>query len=143
MYICVTNVDVETNIICTKEPMRTGPGLPNIKGLEIIWAEKSTWPIPLNTDGSYKIPPKYYCICNDDADTTIAGVLEVLTEQEWIQRKRDESYAVKPYPSWVWDETTLTWLSPVPYPEDSEYFEYQWDENTFSWIKLHFYPNMP
>jgi hypothetical protein len=37
----------------------------------------------------------------------------------------------KPYPSWILDETTCRWISPVPYPQDDKI--YQWNESTISW----------
>lgn len=132
-YICVTEVDAKTKKPCTVEPQRTGPSMPRIKGLQLDWADKSTWPVELNNDGVYLRAPKYYGTCDDDAEINIAGVLEVLTEQEWNQRKRDEMYARQPYPSWVWDEATLTWSSPTPYPEDAENRWYYWNEDTLSW----------
>jgi len=135
-YICVTEVDAKTKIPCTVEPQRTGPSMPAIKGLQLDWADKSTWPVEVAQDGKYLRAPKYYGTCDDDADTTIAGVLEVLTEQEWMQRKHDEFYARQPYPSWTWDAETFVWSSPVPYPEGAENWEYRWDEETTSWVEV-------
>jgi hypothetical protein len=60
----------------------------------------------------YLRAPKYYGTCDDDADTSIAGVLEVLTEEEYNKRKYDEFYARQPDPSWIWNAATLTWSSP-------------------------------
>jgi len=134
MYIVVTEVDHNTRIPCTVEPQRTGPSMPAIKGLKIIWQEKSTWPVELDPTGRYLRAPKYYGTCDDDADTSIAGVLEVISEAEWLQRKRDEFYARQPYPSWAFDEATLVWSSPVAYPTDGKI--YRWDEPTVSWTEV-------
>jgi len=134
MYICVTEVDAVTKIVCTQEPQRTGPSIPAVKGLRLDWADKSTWPVELAPDGTYLRAPKYYGTCDDDADTTIAGVLEVLTEADWMQRKHDEFYARKPYDSWTWDGESMTWNAPVPYPEGADHSAYRWDEATVSWI---------
>lgn len=47
----------------------------------------------------------------------------------------------KPYPSWILDETTCTWTSPVPYPVDGNSITnpegpiYLWDEISINWIK--------
>ena len=47
---------------------------------------------------------------------------------------------VKDFPSWVWDSSSSTWVSPVPVPEivrDSLGFIIEtidWDEETLSWI---------
>jgi hypothetical protein len=134
-YIVVTEVDAKTKVLCTDNTMRTGPSMPAIKGLNLDWADRSTWPVELDQTGKYLRAPKYYATCDDDANTTIAGVLEVLTEQEWMQRKHDEFYARRPYASWLWDEATFTWSSPVPYPEGAGHLDYLWDEETVSWVE--------
>ena len=46
--------------------------------------------------------------------------------------QRDAFIAPKPYPSWVLNETTCQWVSPVPHPTDNK--RYYWDENTTSWV---------
>ena len=45
---------------------------------------------------------------------------------------RDAFIPSKPFASWVLNEDTCTWNSPVPYPTDSN--RYSWDEATTSWI---------
>ena len=37
----------------------------------------------------------------------------------------------KPYPSWIIDETTFSWVAPVPMPEDGDYV---WDESAGVWV---------
>jgi len=44
---------------------------------------------------------------------------------------RDAFIAPKPYPSWVLDEATCRWDSPIPYPTDG--LMYIWDEETTDW----------
>ena len=43
-----------------------------------------------------------------------------------------------PYPSWIWDNSSMRWQSPVPYPEISAEFNniYEWDEATISWVEV-------
>jgi hypothetical protein len=132
MYICVTEVDYKTGIACTVEPQRTGPSMPAVKGLSIQWADQSTWPVSLASDGTYLRAPKYYGTCDDDADTTIAGVLEVLTENEWLQRKDAELIARKPFASWTL--VNDQWVPPVQMPTDDKY--YRWDEPSLSWVEV-------
>jgi hypothetical protein len=52
---------------------------------------------------------------------------------------RDAFIAPKPYESWILNEDTCLWNSPVPYPEDVGTEEnpktYSWDEATTSWIE--------
>lgn len=53
---------------------------------------------------------------------------------------RDAFIPPKPYNSWVLDENTCFWNSPVPMPEDAGTGEppkrYEWDENTVSWVQI-------
>jgi hypothetical protein len=131
MYVCITEVDAVTKVLCTVEPQRTGPSMPAVKGLQVQWWDQSTWPIAMDSNGTYLRAPKYYGTCDDDADITIVGVLEVLTEAEYTTRKRDEFYARQPHPSWTFDEATLVWSAPVTMPNDGKF--YLWDEATTSW----------
>ena len=140
MYIVVTEVDAVTKIPCTVEPQRTGPSMPDVKGLRIIWQDKSTWPVSTDSTGTYLRAPKYYGTCDDDADTTIAGVLEVLTEAVWNERRVAEHKATKPYPSWIGYLDTMSWSAPVPRPVDAIMnggnVRYQWDEATVNWVPV-------
>lgn len=137
-FICVTEVDAVTKIPCTVEPQRTGPSMPAVKGLIHVWQDKSNWPVETTSNGTYLRAPKYYCTCDDDADTTIAGVLEVLTQQEWFSRKDVELEARRPYPSWIGYLDTMTWAAPVARPANAIInggnVRYQWDEATVNWI---------
>jgi hypothetical protein len=139
-YICITEVDAATKIVCTAEPQRTGPSMPAVKGLVHLWQDKSTWPVEVAPDGTYLRAPKYYGTCDDDADTTIAGVLQVLTEAEFNSAKVAEHEARKPYPSWVGYLDTMTWAAPVARPADAVInggnVRYQWDEATVNWIPM-------
>lgn len=140
MYICVTEVDAVTKIPCTVEPQRTGPSIPNVKGLKLEWSDRSTWPVELDPTGVYLRAPKYYGTCDDDADTSIAGVLEVLTEEDYFERKVAEYEARRPYPSWLWDEDAHEWVAPIPRPADAIMnggnVRYRWDEETVNWIPV-------
>ena len=53
---------------------------------------------------------------------------------------RDAFIPQKPYASWLLNETTCLWDSPVPYPTDVGTEEnpkrYSWDEATTSWILI-------
>lgn len=134
MYISVTEVDAVTKIPCTEEPQRTGPSMPNVKGLVIEWSEISKWPIEMDSSGKFLRAPKYFGTCDDDADITLPGVLQVLTEQEYMQKKHDEFYARKPFPSWVWDSQTMTYSAPMPYPTpDSKLKYWVWNHQSQTW----------
>ncbi len=137
-YICITEVDAVTKIPCTVEPQRTGPSMPSIKGLVHTWQDSSTWPVELASDGTYLRAPKYYGTCDDDADTTIAGVLQVLTEEEYSTLKIAEHEARRPYPSWIGYLDTMTWGAPVARPVDAIINggngAYRCNEATVNWI---------
>jgi len=138
MHIVVTEVDAATKVPCTVEPQRTGPSMPDVKGLNIIWQDQSTWPVSTDSTGVYLRAPKYYGTCDDDADTSIPGVLEVLTEAEWNERRLLEHEARKPYPSWIGYLDIMSWSAPVARPVDAIMnggnVAYQWDEETLNWV---------
>lgn len=47
---------------------------------------------------------------------------------------RDAFIPPKPYPSWLLNEDTCLWESPVPYPADGGF--YTWDEESQSWLAI-------
>jgi hypothetical protein len=47
---------------------------------------------------------------------------------------RDAFIAPKPFNSWLLNETTCIWESPVAYPDDGKM--YSWDEETTSWVSI-------
>ena len=49
---------------------------------------------------------------------------------------RDAFIAPQPYASWILDETTCLWDSPIPYPTDDK--KYYWDEPTTSWVETQY-----
>ncbi len=53
---------------------------------------------------------------------------------------RDAFIPPKPYASWVLNEDTCLWESPVPYPTDvgtaKNPKRYSWDEATTSWVEV-------
>jgi len=46
---------------------------------------------------------------------------------------RDAFIPLKPFESWVLNENTCQWETPLPYPTDGK--DYLWDEPTISWIE--------
>jgi hypothetical protein len=48
--------------------------------------------------------------------------------------ERDAFIAPQPFPSWILDEDTCTWQSPVEYPTDGKI--YSWDEESLSWTEV-------
>jgi len=134
MYIQLTNIDADTGILCTESPMRTGPAIPNVKGFQFIFQNESDFPIASNADGSLSTAPLLYGTCDDDADTTLVGVLKVLSQVEFDAVKQAEYIGRQPYPSWVGDIDTMSWQPPTPYPQDGKH--YYWDELTINWVEV-------
>jgi hypothetical protein len=54
--------------------------------------------------------------------------------------ERDAFIPPKPYPSWLLNEDTCLWGSPVPYPTDVGTEEnpkrYSWDEEAVNWVEV-------
>jgi hypothetical protein len=44
---------------------------------------------------------------------------------------RDAFIAPKPFNSWILNEDTCRWESPIPYPQDNN--RYNWNESTLTW----------
>lgn len=47
--------------------------------------------------------------------------------------ERDVCLPIKPYPSWVIDENTNSWIAPVD-PPNGDPFSHVWDEESQSWL---------
>ena len=47
---------------------------------------------------------------------------------------RDAFIPPKPYNSWILDEDTCSWESPIPYPEDNK--NYSWNETNQTWDEI-------
>ena len=50
----------------------------------------------------------------------------------FYDEERNAFIPPKPFPSWLLNETTCRWDSPVPCPTDDNY--YDWDENSKKWV---------
>jgi hypothetical protein len=48
--------------------------------------------------------------------------------------ERDAFIPPQPYASWVLNEETCLWDSPIPYPTDGN--TYKWDESTLNWVLI-------
>lgn len=46
--------------------------------------------------------------------------------------ERDAFIPPKPFASWILDEDTCLWSSPIPYPNDGLYYE--WNEEFLVWV---------
>ena len=57
-----------------------------------------------------------------------AGIGDIYDEQ------RDAFIPTKPFNSWILNENTCDWESPVPRPD--QYNRYNWNEETLNWILI-------
>jgi hypothetical protein len=48
--------------------------------------------------------------------------------------QRDAFIPPKPFASWLLNEATCLWETPIPLPTDGKM--YQWDEPTISWVEV-------
>ena len=133
IYLSITQIDADTGIVCTAEPMRTGPSYPQIKNCNIVWCDKSTWPIPTTAEGAHTRAPLFFGTCDDDADLTVSGVVATYTAEEYQALKTAEHQARKPYASWIGNEATMEWDAPTPYPDDGK--RYSWNEEQLAWVE--------
>jgi hypothetical protein len=51
--------------------------------------------------------------------------------------ERDAFIPPKPYDSWILDEETCQWESPIPYPQDDN--DYEWNESEQEWTYTGYY----
>lgn len=65
---------------------------------------------------------------NGDQRKNFAGVGYTYNEEF------DAFIAPKPFDSWILDEETCLWISPIAKPDDEK--EYFWDEETKSWVEV-------
>lgn len=84
-YIKYTYIDKTTGINVFTNFSTNDVILPNIEGLEFVWAKKSLYPT---------YTPEFFGICPDNSNTDIEGVLEVMTENAWNTAKVLEENSV-------------------------------------------------
>ena len=49
---------------------------------------------------------------------------------------RDAFIPPKPYPSWILNEDSCLWESPVPYPDTDSDERYEWNEENQTWDEI-------
>jgi hypothetical protein len=52
----------------------------------------------------------------------------------YYDEQRDAFIPPKPYPSWILNEDTCLWISPVSYPNDGK--DYMWNEDIINWEEI-------
>lgn len=79
-----TYVDYGTQISVAKEPSRSGPVFPKIKGLNYLFALERKYPTMV---------PEFIGECDDDADLTIDGFLKEIDQAELEYEQAEEANA--------------------------------------------------
>jgi hypothetical protein len=54
----------------------------------------------------------------------------------YYDEQRDAFIPPKPFESWILDEFSCLWQSPIPYPNDGKL--YQWNEDILNWEEINF-----
>lgn len=54
----------------------------------------------------------------------------------YYDEEKDAFIPVKHFDSWILNEDTCQWESPVPHPEPENIDDYVWDESIVSWRRL-------
>ena len=99
----VTKVEVVSNDVATNEQAGIN-FLNNLYGTNDVWKQTSY---------------------NENIRKNFAGIGYTYNQT------KDALIALKPFNSWVLNDDTCKWESPVTYPDDGE--QYKWNEDTTSW----------
>lgn len=83
-HLYYTYVDAKTRVSCIEAPPSNGPDNPAVPGLLFGFALESRYPTP---------HPIMYGACPDDAETSLPGVLGVISEAAYQQALADEMTA--------------------------------------------------
>ena len=79
----------------------------------------------------------HYAPNSDRPDEGIALRMNYASIGGAYDSDRDAFIPIKPYASWLLDESTCTWEAPIPIPDDDGHppeRSYYWDENTQNWV---------
>lgn len=109
-------VGVDENLIQTDTDGKQIGG--NTEAWEIFYTNA------INQDGVYIKRTSY----NGNIRKNYAGIGYT------YDKTRDAFIPPKPYNSWILNEDTCRWESPVPYPADGK--RYNWNEDTQSWDEV-------
>jgi hypothetical protein len=95
--------------------------LNSVYGTNDVWKQTS-----YNTRGG-----KYYNSDNTLGDQSKAFRKNYAGKGYIYDENRDAFIAPTPFNSWVLNEDTCRWESPIPYPTDGKM--YSWNESTLTW----------
>lgn len=86
-YLKFTYVDAVTGVPVSEAPATNGPKFPDVEGLQFAFALESCY--PTNT-------PTFFGMCPDESITMVPGVIDVLTEADFLRAQKDEMFARVP-----------------------------------------------
>lgn len=86
MLVKYTYVDSASGLPVTQAPASAGPVMPRVAGLEFAFALESEYPT---------LTPTFFGTVPHDADTTVPGILAVVTEAEYLEAQAKEMEARK------------------------------------------------
>jgi hypothetical protein len=86
-YLKFTYVDAVTGTPVSEAPATNGPKFPDVDGLEFSFALESQYPTSV---------PIFFGTCPDESITMVPGVIDALTEADFLQAQKDEMHARVP-----------------------------------------------
>ena len=117
------NIVTQVLVVSNEQEHRGQDFLANDLGLGGTWVKTS-----YNTRGGVYYAPSTNLPAEDQSKAyrkNYAGIGFSYDDQ------RDAFISPQPYASWTLNEDSCLWESPVPYPEDENF--YTWNEETTSW----------
>jgi len=100
-----------------------------VAGQEFVDGQEGTWvQTSYNTRGGVHYAPN-----SSEPDNGVALRKNYAGIGYTYDKTKDAFIAPQPYPSWLLDDDTCQWNSPVPMPDDGN--GYDWDESTTSWVE--------
>lgn len=117
------NIVTQVLVVSNEQEHRGQDFLANDLGLGGTWVKTS-----YNTRGGVYYDPSTNLPAEDQSKAyrkNYAGIGFSYDDQ------RDAFIPPQPYASWTLNEDSCLWESPVPYPEDENF--YTWNEETTSW----------
>ena len=107
------------------------PILPDVKGLVAEFADNPYGTL-LIEKGPHSESSQVYGRC--DADAVLPEGVEAVSDEYYREVLRSTHYNVPHREGWVFDEDTLAWVPPTPYPTDDG--AYEWNEENQTWDKV-------
>ena len=80
-YLKFTYIDSVTGKPVTETPAADGPVFPVVAGLQFSWARESKYPTGR---------PEFFGTCPDNSNTSVPGVLAVLSQADWEAAHAEE-----------------------------------------------------